>query len=220
MLRPVSFTLTLVLKANRSRRCLSSGRIYTSSFSMEFSWLVRCLGWTCAVSRESSRNYAGRASCLPRRWRYLRNGLLLLYGTSHNWTRTGSRDGAVWIVHGLVTYHHTSIGRTVVGNGRASILGNHVNIKIHQPLSRDIRGCCAHTVGSVAYRATEARVDMALMLGEGGVCHDIAQIVAFAAHRVRPANAEIGVGIKIRDQLARPGCLAGNVLPFQDVGPL
>ena len=121
---------------------------------------------------------------------------------------------------GLVTRQHASIRRAAVGDRRSSILGNHVDIKIDQPLATNIRVGASHAVRSVTYRTGEAGVDMALVLGETGICHDLAQIVAFAAHRVRPVHAEVGVREQIRDQLTRCDRLAEFVSAFQNVGPL
>src|SRR5271169_1377010 len=73
-----------------------------------------------------------------------------------NRTRSESRDRAVGVVCSLVTYQRASVGRTVVGDGRGSILSHHANVKIHQPLPRDRWGSCAHPMGGVAYRTAKA----------------------------------------------------------------
>src|SRR5271166_5087257 len=134
--------------------------------------------------------------------------------------RSESRDRAVWVVRNLVTYQRARIGRAAVGDGRTSILGYHVDVKIHQPLATNARVDASHAVCGVAGRTGKSGVDMALVLLEAGVRHDIAQTVAFAAHRVGPIHAEIGVPEKIGDQLARFHRLAKFVAPFQNVGPL
>src|SRR5271169_341656 len=93
----------------------------------------------------------------------------------------------------LVTDQRARVGRAVVGDGSASILGHHVDIKIDQALATDIRVGASHAVCSVTYRTGEASVDVALVVGEAGVRHDLGQIVAFAAHGVRSVGAEVGV---------------------------
>jgi len=93
----------------------------------------------------------------------------------------------------FVTGQHASIGSAVVGDGRSSVLRNHIDIKIHQPLAAYIRVRTTYAVAGVTRRTGEAGVDMALMLAETGVRHDVAKAVAFAAHGVRPVYAEIRV---------------------------
>lgn len=56
----------------------------------------------------------------------------------------------------------------VVGNGYRSVLGNHFQIEIDQPLSGDSWGICTHAVGSVAHGTTEAiSRNVQAMTGEG-----------------------------------------------------
>lgn len=69
---------------------------------------------------------------------------------------------------------YTTIRGAVVGDGHSSILGNYVDIKIHHPLATNVWIDTSHAMSGVANRATEAGVDMKCMLGEAGICHDIA----------------------------------------------
>jgi hypothetical protein len=61
---------------------------------------------------------------------------------------------------------------------------------------------------------------MALMLAEAGVRHDAGETVAFAAHRIRPVHAQVGILKQICDQLARRYRLIEFIAAFQNVGPL
>jgi len=96
-------------------------------------------------------------------------------------------------VRNFVTGQHAGVGRAVVGDGRGSILRNHIDIKIHQSLPTYIRVGTTYAVGGVTCRTGEASINVALVLAEAGVCHDVAKAVAFAAHRERPIYSEIGV---------------------------
>ena len=133
-------------------------------------------------------------------------------------TRGRDSDGTIRIMRCVVTGQRTGVGGPVVGDGH-SIRGDHVDVKIHQPLAADIRVGACHAVRRVTYRTGEAGVDMVLVLGEAGVRHDIAQAVALAAHRIRPIHAEIGVWKQIGYQLAGQRRLAELVSTFQNVGP-
>ena len=128
--------------------------------------------------------------------------------------------GAVWIVRGFMTGEHTSITGAVVGDGRGAVLGHDVDIEVHQPLPTDVRVVASQAVRRVTGRTAEAGVDMALVLGETGIRHDIAQAVAFTAHGVRPVHAQVRISKQIHDELAGRHRLVEFVSAFQNVGPL
>ena len=76
-------------------------------------------------------------------------------------------------------------------------------------------------MGSVAGRASEARVNVVKVLLEAGVLHDlVGQIMALAAKSVRAVHAQIGAWEKIGDELAGRRSLAEFMATFQDVCPL
>src|SRR5580658_1768808 len=104
-----------------------------------------------------------------------------------------TRDAAILVVCSAVAGQRAGICGAVVGNGRGPILGNDADIKIHQPLAADIWVDASYAVRGVTYRTAEAGGDMALVLAEAGVRHDVAQVVALAAHCVRPVHAEVGI---------------------------
>lgn len=69
---------------------------------------------------------------------------------------------------------HTRIGGAVVRDGRTSILGNHLDIEIDQPLAANLRAKASHAVSGVTNRTTEAGIDMKCVLGKAGIGYDIA----------------------------------------------
>lgn len=71
---------------------------------------------------------------------------------------------------------------------------------------------------SVADGAGEAVLrNVEAVLRPAGVGHDVIQIVAFRAHRVRPLRADIGRWKRVRDRATGRGGLAELIIPFQDV---
>lgn len=120
-----------------------------------------------------------------------------------------------------VASEHARISNAAIGNGRGPILRHHTDIEIHQALAGYRGARRSHAVRGMTNRATEAGVYVKGVLREAGVLHDLAgQVMALSAQSVRPVHAEVRIGIKVRDQLAGPWGLVGNILPFQDVSPL
>ena len=92
-----------------------------------------------------------------------------------------------------MTGEDAGVGGAVVDDGRGSILGDDVDIEIYQALATDAGIGASHAVRGVTGRTAEAGVDVALVLSEAGVGHDVAQTVALAAERVGAVHAEIGI---------------------------
>ena len=92
-----------------------------------------------------------------------------------------------------------AVAQQIAGVGR---------VEIHQPLSAHGRRARSHAVRGVARGARESVVDVARVLAEAGVGHDLIQVVAFLAQRVWSGGAQVGFRKKIhhgcdrRDRLA------------------
>ena len=72
----------------------------------------------------------------------------------------------------------------------------------------------------VTGRARKTSIDVERVLRPTCVPDDIArEIVAFAAHRVRPIDAQIRIYVQVSNSLAGTRRLAIFVTPLQDVGP-
>ena len=138
----------------------------------------------------------------------------------HSQRRCGSihRYRAIGIVGGIMARQRAGVRRSRVGNGRCLILPDDSDIEIHEPLAGDGGVDCTHAMRSVADRAREAVLrNVEAVLRPAGIGHDVIQIVAFRAHRVRPLRADIGRRKRVRDRATGRGGLAELIIPFQDV---
>lgn len=113
-----------------------------------------------------------------------------------------------------------SASGTVVGDRRRTVGGDYVDIEIDEPVAGDIGVGASYSMGSVTHRAGESVVDMASVLGEGGIGDDLGEVVALAAEGVGPGNREIGIRKEVADGGARRGGLTNFVAPFKNVRPL
>lgn len=108
--------------------------------------------------------------------------------------------------------------RTAVCNQSAAVFSYYVRIKIHQPLPADARGSCAHAVGSVTYRATEAVLGyVQAVLPEAVISDDVGQIMTLRAHRIRTREGQVWIGEQVRDYPARHCGLAELIVALEDV---
>lgn len=76
-----------------------------------------------------------------------------------------------------------------VGDRRASIRSDHVDVEVHQTLAGDGSASCAHAVGGMANRAGEAGVDVTAVVVPACIGDDVVKVVALAAHGVRTLDA-------------------------------
>lgn len=86
----------------------------------------------------------------------------------------GLGDGAVCVMCDVVAHQGASIRGARVGDRRATIGSNHVDVEVHQPLAGDGPASCAHAVGSVTNRAAEAGVDVITVMVPAGIGDDVA----------------------------------------------
>lgn len=133
---------------------------------------------------------------------------------------SGDFDTAIRVVRGVVAGQRAGVRTLVVGDGRAPVRGNHVGIEADQALPGRIGTAASDTVRAVAGRATEPGIDVERVLGKTRVLHDVGEVVAFRAHRIRPIRAEVGIREQVRDRPARPRRLAELITAFKDVLPL
>lgn len=97
----------------------------------------------------------------------------------HRWGATsvllrGLGDGAVCVVCDVVAYQGAGIRGARVGNRRATIGSDHIDVEVHQPLAGDGPASCAHAVGGMANRAAEAGVDVITVMVPAGIGDDVA----------------------------------------------
>lgn len=119
----------------------------------------------------------------------------------------------------IVADQSTGIRAAVVGDRRYSVLSYNIQIKIDYPLASHIGRPCSHAVRRMACRAREPRIDVRPVLAPTAGASDDRQIMAFPADGIRPIDAQIGIGEKIRDGLAGCWRLTELVSPFQQVSP-
>jgi hypothetical protein len=142
----------------------------------------------------------------------------LLFHGPFGLSRLGSADGAICVVADPVAHQRARVGIAVVGNHSTVVFAYYVHVKVHEPLPSDVRGSCAHTVGSMAYRATEAVLGyVQVVLSEAFIGDNVVQIVTLSAHRIGPGHRQVGIGEKVRDHPARYCGLAELIVALEDV---
>ena len=108
----------------------------------------------------------------------------------------------------IVTGQRAGVGSTRVGDWVYAIRGDDVEVKVDKPLSRNRPAKVAHSMSRVASGAGKTVIDVARMLAERRISHDLIHVVALPAEGVRPIDGQIRIGKKIGDQLAGQRSLA------------
>lgn len=81
----------------------------------------------------------------------------------------------------------------VVSDWHPAIRSDYVQVEVDQSVTADISISACDSVRSVTGRARKTSIDVDGVLRPACVLDDITQIMAFAAHRVRPIHREIRV---------------------------
>ena len=119
-----------------------------------------------------------------------------------------------------MTYQHTGIGGSIVGDGKAAIWGDDVPVKVDQALAAYHSAGGSHAVGSMTGGTCETGVNVAAVISPTGVLDDLAgQVMAFGAHAVRSHCAQVGIGEEIRNELTRQHGLTELISALENVGP-
>ena len=123
----------------------------------------------------------------------------------------------------IVADQGAGVGGAVVRNGRCPVGGHNIDIKVDEPLPRNVPRLRAHAVRCMADRAGEAIVDVPGVLAEARIPHDLVQVVALGAHCVGAAasatqGAQFRRGEKVGNKSARQRRLAEFVPALEDVG--
>src|SRR5205807_3208767 len=118
----------------------------------------------------------------------------------NSYTRCTHRNGAVRIVRHVVARERASVRALVVTHRRTRIRRHHIRVEADQTLPGCVRTAVAHAMPRMAGRTAKSRIDVLRMFREAGILHDIRQIVALRAHRVRTVHAEIRVRKHISDR--------------------
>lgn len=104
-----------------------------------------------------------------------------------------------------------------VGNRGFAIRGNHIKVEIHHPLSGNRRHLGVHAVGRVADRAGKSSVDVASVLAETRIPHDVGQVVTLSAKGIVTSRSQIGREIQVHDRPTRRGRLAHIIAALQNM---
>ena len=128
---------------------------------------------------------------------------------------------AIGIMHGPVAHQGATVRPAVVRDGHAAVRSYDFQVKIDQPLARDVPAARSHAVRAVARRAGEAGVDVARVLAPTRILDDVVrQIMALAAHRIGAIDAEIRRRVEIRNPLPGTRRLAEFIAALQEMVPL
>ena len=119
---------------------------------------------------------------------------------AEGFSRAGSRLELMGVI---VANQAAGVGGAVVRDGGAAVGGDDVGIKIHQALAGNSPRLRAHAVARVAYRAREAILpNVAGVLAEAGVIHDLIQVMALGAQSIgAAADATLGAQVRVRKQV-------------------
>src|SRR5271169_2633002 len=119
---------------------------------------------------------------------------------------------------GLVAGQSAGVAAAVVRDRSAVVLPDHVNVKIHQAFARNPRSYRTHSVRSMADGTGKAILrHVVAVLRKAGVSLNFVQIMTFGAHAVRPVEAYVWIGQKVRDLSAGHSGFAELIVVFEDV---
>lgn len=113
-----------------------------------------------------------------------------------------------------------SSSAAIVRNGHPAVRSDYIQVEVDEPVAGHGSISTRDSVRSVASRARKTGIDVDGVPGPACILDDIArEIMAFAAHRVRPVYRQIRVGIEVRNPLARTRRLAEFITSLQKVRP-
>ena len=102
-----------------------------------------------------------------------------------------------------VTDQGAGASDAIVRNRCSTVGSDYIDIEVDEPLTRYAAICASNAVGSVAYRAGEAVVDMARVLCERRVGNDLGEVVTFAAQGIGASHGQVGIGQQVSNGTAR-----------------
>jgi len=133
---------------------------------------------------------------------------------------SGGPDGAIGMVRHFMADQGATGSSAIVRKRHPAIRRHYIQVEVDQPVAADASISTRDAMSAMTGGAAETGIDVSGVLRPAGIFDDIArEVVALAAHCVRPVHGKVRIWVQDCNPLARTWGLAEFVTALQKMGP-